>query len=120
MFLPSGQRWVYRFLYRYAIPAILCETSIKGNNLFLTDGDTDEYIPLHDQIFSNELLKNSKHGLCMFHLLVQSWQKDVSSSVPDTEIGKTYGKLREKLFSSSSLFDSNSNINSIFVNIVNF
>jgi hypothetical protein len=93
MFLPSGQRWVYRFLYRYAIPSILSATCIKGNNLFLTDGDTDEYIPLHDQIAGNELWKKSKHGLCMFHLLVQSWQKDVSSSVPDTVIGKEYGKF---------------------------
>ena len=91
-FLPSQRRWVFRWIFHTALPVVLGEATIKRVRLLMTDGDTDEYIPLLDLIATSDLWKNAKHGLCEWHLLFQQWVKQVSPHVPDTEKAKLVGE----------------------------
>ena len=93
IFLPSQKRWVFNWIWEHCVPHLLGDETVRGVRLVLTDGDADEYIPLRLLIEdSGSLWQNAHHGLCKWHLLWQSWKKNVMPLLPDTDEGTKYGE----------------------------
>jgi len=104
--LPSLGRWVFDWLFRYAIPTLLPTEALARVNLLLTDGDEKEFgsfIELIEQHYPNAM-----HGLCIWHLLDRGMidKKITAGSLSDK--GKLLFKvLTQWMYSWSSSVESN-------------
>ena len=89
IFVPSEKQWVYNWIYMDAIPKLLGKSTTLRNRLILTDGDRNNYTPLDQSIaVDNSSWCNSSHGLCEWHLLGQSWQRQVTPTIAKNEVVK--------------------------------
>ena len=69
-FLPSQCRWIFDWCFRDAFVQLHGSTSVERNQIILTDGDLQMYSPLVDLIGDRgSPWRNSKHMLCMWHLI---------------------------------------------------
>ena len=59
----------------------LGETIISRNRLIVTDGATNEYVPLILATGKESAFPKTVHGLCYFHLCVIGWTKHVKPFV---------------------------------------
>ena len=98
IFVPSEKQWVYSWIYTDAIPKLLGRNTTERNRLVLTDGDRNNYTPFENSIaLDDSCWYNSSHGLCEWHLLGQSWQKQVTPTIQKNEAVKQICKL-QRLF----------------------
>jgi hypothetical protein len=69
-FLPSEQRWVFKFAFRHIIPSMIGQTNIRRVQQVKTNGDTAIYFPF-DTLKSqtNSPWGKCHHCLCTFHLI---------------------------------------------------
>jgi hypothetical protein len=89
VFVPSEKQWVYSWIYNDAIPNLLGKGVVQ-KRLVLTDGDRNNYAPLESCIATNSSSwAQSFHGLCEWHLLGQSWQKQVTPTIQKDKVVKT-------------------------------
>jgi hypothetical protein len=99
-FIPSGKRWVFECMYRYAFIALFGGTTCSRNRLALFDEDNAEFGPFQNCINSLPEYKNSKVMLCVFHAVWMPFKKDLfpeitktfSNSHGLTKTGKLVGK----------------------------
>lgn len=68
-FMPSECKWVFRWLWAEAIPALLGKDNLSRVQMVLSDGDSKIY-DTFDQV-REYLFPNAVHGLCLYHLVVQ-------------------------------------------------
>ncbi|MGH7974394.1 MAG: hypothetical protein ACREBR_02615 [bacterium] len=80
IFLPSEQRWVFHWVFSHCLPALLTEQVIAMNQLVITDGDSDAYIPLRNLMQARKFWTGT-HSLCEWHLLVQGWRRNVARHI---------------------------------------
>ncbi|MGH7955280.1 MAG: hypothetical protein ACREOZ_04900 [Gloeomargaritales cyanobacterium] len=80
IFLPSEQLWVFHWIFSHCLPSLLTEQVIAMNQLVITDGDSDAYIPLRNLMQTRKIWKGT-HSLCEWHLLVQGWRRNVSKHI---------------------------------------
>jgi hypothetical protein len=66
-FLPSECQWVFLWIWKTAIPALLGHDNISRIQLVLTDGDTNIYNAFNT--VQERLYGGAIHGLCSFHLV---------------------------------------------------
>ncbi|MGH7974677.1 MAG: hypothetical protein ACREBR_04060 [bacterium] len=85
IFLPSEQRWVFHWIFRHCLPKLLTEQVIAMNQLVITDGDSDAYIPLWNLMQTRTIWKGT-HS----HLLVQGWRLGVAKHI--TSSSKSLGE----------------------------
>jgi hypothetical protein len=67
-FLPSECQWVFHWLWRTAIPALLGKDNIARTQFVLTDGDPKMYIPF-------DSIKEDLYPAAIYHLVIQGMQK---------------------------------------------
>ena len=80
-YIPNAQTWIFSLLFNECLPILLGRTIMARNRLVLTDGATNEYVPLILATGKESALPNSCHGLCYFHLGVLGWLKHVNPFV---------------------------------------
>ncbi len=80
--IPSGQLWVFMRIYETFFVKLYGEHTISRNRLVLTDDDKSEHGPLDSLIASSPIYKKSKHMLCIFHAIVQTFQKEIYPKLP--------------------------------------
>ena len=68
VFMPSQCQWVFDWIIGNAMPSLLGE-SLKRVQLFMSDGDSKIY-SAYDK-FRTEYMPNSRHQLCMYHLVTK-------------------------------------------------
>ena len=68
-FLPSQQQWVFQWLFDNEFPTLMGNKSLEKVQLVITDGDTNEYMPIIRSIRS--IYINAEHVLCSYHLVTQ-------------------------------------------------
>ncbi len=75
--IPSGQKWVFDTIYKFAFPYLYSANICKMNRMVLTDEDKSEYRPFQSAIATMDEFKQSKVMLCTFHGIWQSFKKDI-------------------------------------------
>ena len=68
-------------MFNECLPIFLGLTIISRNRLIITDGASNEYVPLILATGKEYVLPNTVHGLCYFHLGVLVWLKHVNPFV---------------------------------------
>ena len=68
-------------MFNQCLPIFLGPTIISRNRLILTDGATNEYVPLILSTGHNGAFPSTVHGLCYYHLCVIGWAKHVKPFV---------------------------------------
>jgi hypothetical protein len=77
-FLPSQCRWVFSWIWQYAIPTLHGKESLNRHRLTVTDGAVYEYSPLDDLCNkSTSIYANTIHMLCSWHLINQGMKHSV-------------------------------------------
>ena len=76
-YIPNAQTWVFSLLFNECLPVFFGKMIISRNRLIITDGATNEYVPLILATGVDSPLPNTIHGLCYFHLGVLGWKKHV-------------------------------------------
>lgn len=100
-FIPSGKRWVFECIYRYAFVALFGSITCSRNRLALFDEDNAEYGPFDHCIKCLPEYKNSRVMICVFHAVWMPFKKDIfpmlskkfSNSKGLTKTGKLVGKI---------------------------
>ena len=100
-FLPSGKRWVFECIYRYAFIALFGSNTCSRNRLALFDEDNAEYGPFQNCIASMPEYKNSQVMLCVFHAVWMPFKKKIFPLISKrfgntsglTKTGKSVGTL---------------------------
>ena len=57
--IPSGQKWVFHSIYKYAFPLLYSVQVCSRNRLVLTDEDPSEYSPMENLIITENHFKKS-------------------------------------------------------------
>jgi len=105
-FLPSGKRWVFECIYRYAFIALFGSETCSRNRLALFDEDNAEYGPFENCIRTMPEYKNSHVMLCAFHAVWMPFKKNIfplitkqfSNSKGLTKTGKSLGMYNDQFF----------------------
>ena len=69
VFMPSQCGWVFNWIFGNAMPALFGADVLDRIQLFLTDGDRTMYGAFQNN--QETLYRHARHGLCMYHLVVQ-------------------------------------------------
>jgi hypothetical protein len=79
-FLPSEQRWVFKFAFGHMLPSLLEEKTVRIVQQVNTDGDTEIYFPL-DTLKSqpNSPWEKCHHCLCTYHLINKNLSEKTSN-----------------------------------------
>jgi hypothetical protein len=91
--IPSGQKWVFDTIYKFAFPYLYSANICRMNRLVLTDEDESEYRPFQSAIATMDEFKQSKVMLCTFHGIWQSFKKDIYPLLAKCEHGEELGKM---------------------------
>ena len=99
-FIPSGKRWVFECIFRYAFVALFGTVTISQNRLALFDEDNAEFGPYEHCILTMLEYEKSKVMLCVFHALWMPFKKEIfpliarkfSNSKGLTKTGKLVGE----------------------------
>jgi hypothetical protein len=73
VFMPSECQWVFSWIIGVAMPFLLGKEPLKRNQIFLCDGDPLIYRS-YDQHRKN-VMPNSVHVLCAYHLVTKGLEK---------------------------------------------
>jgi hypothetical protein len=82
IFLPSEQKWVFRWIFSHALPFLFSQSVLKRNCVVITDGDSNMYEALNEQTYQGGLWQGTHHFLCQWHLLNCGWNKEVKPHIP--------------------------------------
>jgi hypothetical protein len=63
--IPSGQKWVFHSIYKYAFPLLYSVQVCARNHLVLTDEDPSEYSPMENTSDQWELIPESQLNMCL-------------------------------------------------------
>jgi hypothetical protein len=66
-FVPNQKRWVFRYLFEYALPKLVGRDALKYVNLICTDGDSNEIQQLEESMV--KYLPNAIRIRCGWHLV---------------------------------------------------
>ncbi len=91
--IPSGQKWVFDTIYKFAFPYLHSANICKMNRMVLTDEDESEYRPFQSAIATMGEFKQSKVMLCTFHGIWQSFKKDLYPLLDKCEHVEVLGKM---------------------------
>jgi hypothetical protein len=100
-FIPSGRRWVFECVYRYAFVALFGKVTISRNWLALFDEDNAEYGPFQHCIQTVPEYAKSRVMLCAFHAVWMPFKKNIYPLITKrfsdsngclTKIGKSVGE----------------------------
>jgi hypothetical protein len=72
-FMPNGLLESYDWIYDYAFPLLLGDTTISNNEVTITDGEVALYAPLVNLTQTASPWQGTKHLLCEYHLVEQYW-----------------------------------------------
>ena len=89
-YIPNAQTWVFSLLFNECLSVFLGPTIMSRNRLVLTDGATNEYLPLILATGKQSSFPNTVHGLCYYYLGVLGWLKHVHPHVTK--------KMKDKIF----------------------
>jgi hypothetical protein len=101
-YIPSGQRWVFQFIYQRFFLELYGEETMGRNRLMLTDDDPSAHGPLDNCIKTMDCFSQSCHMLCVFHAIVMVFHKKIYPKLPHkrgknvrllTEDGDLYGEI---------------------------
>jgi hypothetical protein len=90
IFLPSEQKWVFSWIFGYALPFLFGHSVLKRNKIVITDGDSNMYESLNEHTCYGGLWHGTHHLLCQWHLLNVSWRRDVRPHIPAKEVNLKY------------------------------
>lgn len=76
-FIPSGKRWVFECIYRFAFVALFGSVTCSRNRLALFDEDNAEFGPVENCIRTMPEYKHSRVMLCVFHAVWMPFKKNV-------------------------------------------
>jgi len=82
IFLPSEQKWIFRWIFQNCLPALLGETVTKRNKVVMTDGDSHCYDAFKEAACHGGPWEGSVNILCQWHLLSYAWKREVSIFAP--------------------------------------
>ena len=116
-YIPNAQTWIFSLLFNECLPLFLGKTIMTRNRLVVTDGATNEYVPLILATGKESALPYTVHSLCYFHLGVLGWLKHVHPFV--TKDMKEKVMLRNavakiKSWVKSWFYDTETNIEYLF------
>ena len=74
-FIPNSQQWVFQLLFQQCLPYFFGNTILNRVRLLITDGAVTEYVPFITNTGLNNPFPLALHGLCYFHIVIQSYQK---------------------------------------------
>ena len=102
-------------MFNQWLPIFLGETIISRNRLIVTDGATNEYVPLILATGKDSAFPKTVHGLCYFHLCAIGWTKHVKPFVTKEMKQKdTVTKMVIKYWVKSWFYDNETNIEYLF------
>ena len=90
--IPSGQKWVFHSIYKYAFPHLYSVQVCARNWLVLTDKDPSEYSPMENLILSKDHFSQSTVMLCTFHGIWMAFKQSIVKTYGDNDLGILYGK----------------------------
>ena len=80
-YIPNAQAWVFATLFNDCLPIFLGNQILSRNKLIMTDGATNEYVPLILSTGEGNAFPNTCHGLCYFHIAIQGWNTHVQPHI---------------------------------------
>ena len=92
--IPSGQKWVFHSIYKYAFPLLYSVQVCSRNRLVLTDEDPSEYSPMENLIITENHFKKSNVMLCTFHGIWMAFKQSIVKTYGDKEVAILYGESR--------------------------
>ena len=92
--IPSGQKWVFHSICKYAFPHLYSVQVCTRNHLVLTDEDASKYSPIENLIITENHFKKSNVMLCTFHGIWMAFKQSIMKTYGDQEIAILYGKSR--------------------------
>ena len=92
--IPSGQKWVFHSIYKYAFPLLYSVQVCSRNRLVLTDEDPSEYSPMENLIITENHFKKSNVMLCTFHGIWMAFKQSIVKTYGDQEVAILYGESR--------------------------
>ena len=116
-YIPNAQTWVFSLMFNACLPNFLGPTIISRNRLIITDGASNEYVPLILATGKGYVLPNTVHGLCYFHLGVLGWLKHVNPFVTKEMKDKVMLRIMVddiKYWVKSWFFDTETNMEYLF------
>ena len=116
-YIPNAQTWVFSLLFNECLPLFLGQTIMSRNRLVVTDGATNEYLPLILATGHNSAFPNTVHGLCYFHLGVLGWLKHVHPHITKSMKDKVFSRKmikQIKQWVKSWFYDTENNMEYMF------
>ena len=71
-FVASGSRWVHRWMFRQAFPAIFPQETLDKVRLVVTDDDKQCHLEFLDSVQAG-IFPNAKHRLCKWHKINRNY-----------------------------------------------
>jgi hypothetical protein len=76
---PNERAWMFRWLFKSAVPTIFGKEGCERIRLVITDGDSQEYSQLDAAIAA--VFINARRRRCGWHIVTKGWDKHVRSSI---------------------------------------
>ena len=101
--MPSQCRWIFDWCFRDAFVKLHGVKAVERNKLILTDGDSQMYSPLVDLANDGQSpWRNSRHMLCMWHLINRGLKHQHLSDGRLSPLGKAqFGAVQNWMYSLS-------------------
>lgn len=93
--LPSGQQWVFQFLYEVAFKELYGETTLSRVRLALTDEDPAEYAAFLACISRLNAYKKATLMLCNLHAVWKPFREQVAVHLPKGKGGKLGPEVKQ-------------------------
>jgi len=85
IFLPNERKWVFGWIFGYALPFLLGKAVLRRNCVTITDGDDNMYNSLMEHAGVNGLWEGTHHVLCQWHLFNLGWNHKVKPYISDRD-----------------------------------
>jgi len=95
-FLISGKRYVFTLVFRNLVNGLL-GNPITRTKVHLTDGDVDEFLPIH-MCIRDKVFPQAYHFLCLWHGFTQSWMRKVTADRLEGATKDAHSWIRSWLF----------------------
>jgi len=76
---PNHRRWLFKWLFQNAIPALVGRSACEGVRLIITDGDSNECDQV-DQALRTTFI-NSKRRRCGWHIVDRGWSRHLPANL---------------------------------------
>ncbi len=90
--IPSGQKWVFHSIYKYAFLHLYSVQVCARNQLVLADEEPSEYLPMENLILRKDYFSQSNVTLCTFHGIWMAFRQSIVKTFGDNNLAILFGK----------------------------